>query len=77
MPDSMIDVHTSTSASPRRKSSITASSSPSSICPWATAKRTPGHSAAQPLGRLLDRLDAVVQEERLPAALVLAHRSPA
>ncbi len=27
---------------------------------------------AQPLGRLLDRLDAVVQEERLPIALVLA-----
>ena len=26
----------------------------------------------QPLGRLLDRLDAVVQEERLPVALVLA-----
>ena len=32
----------------------------------------PGHSAAQALGRLVDRLDAVVEEERLPAARVLA-----
>ncbi len=31
---------------------------------------------AQPLGGLLDRLDAVVQEERLPAALVLAQDRP-
>jgi hypothetical protein len=31
---------------------------------------------AQPLGGLVDRLDAVVQEERLPAALVLAHDRP-
>ena len=30
------------------------------------------HEAAQLLGRLVDRLDAVVQEERLPATLVLA-----
>ena len=29
--------------------------------------------AAQALGRLVDRLDAVVDEERLPAALLLAH----
>ena len=31
----------------------------------------------QPLGRLVDRLDPVVQEERLAAAGVLAHRAPA
>ena len=31
-----------------------------------------GHEPAQLLGRLVDRLDAVVQEERLPAAVVLA-----
>ena len=33
----------------------------------------PRAQAAQALGRLVDRLDAVVQEERLPAARVLAH----
>ncbi len=37
----------------------------------------PRAQRAQALGRLLDRLHAVVQEERLPAALVLAHRSRA
>ena len=31
-----------------------------------------GHERAQPLGRLVDRLDAVVQEERLPSARALA-----
>ncbi len=31
-----------------------------------------GHEPAQLLGRLVDRLDPVVQEERLPATLVLA-----
>ena len=39
-----------------------------------------GHQAAQLLGRLVDRLDAVVEEERLPAAIVLAadrDRAPA
>ena len=43
-PDSMIEVQTSTSASPRRKESIRCSSSPSSICPWATSNRIPGQS---------------------------------
>ena len=38
----MIVVHTSTSAPPRRKSSITFSSSPSAIWPWATATRALG-----------------------------------
>ena len=41
-PDSTIVVHTSTSASPRRKSSIVVSSSFSSICPWATSTRASG-----------------------------------
>ena len=45
MPDSMIEVETSTSASPRRKSIIRSSSSFSSICPWATVNDMPGHSA--------------------------------
>ena len=36
-------------------------------------KRHPRAQAAQALGGLVDRLDAVVQEERLPAARVLAH----
>ncbi len=74
IPDSMIEVETSTSASPRRNASIRCSSSVSSICPWATSKRICGTSAAQPLGRLVDRLDPVVQEERLAAARVLAQQ---
>ena len=71
-PDSTIVVHTSTSASPRRKSSITFSSCFSSICPWATSTRAFGHDRADPLGGLVDRLDAVVQEERLAPARQLA-----
>jgi hypothetical protein len=71
MPDSMMLVATSTSASPRRKRIIRFSSSFSSSWPWATSKRIPG-TAAQALGRLVDRLDAVVDEERLPVALLLA-----
>ncbi len=43
MPDSMMLVLTSTSASPRKKLSIRSSSSLSSIWPWATMKRIPGH----------------------------------
>ena len=42
MPLSMIVVHTSTSKLPSQKSSTTCSSSPSSICPWATAMRASG-----------------------------------
>ncbi len=41
----MIEVETSTSASPRRKPSIRSSSSFSSICPCATVKRSCGHRA--------------------------------
>ena len=40
--------------------------------PWATSKLSFGHETAQPFGRLVDRLDAIVEEEGLPAALVLA-----
>ena len=68
----MIVVETSTSASPRRKASIRSSSSRSCICPWATRNRRSGASCLELRGRLLDRLDAVVEEERLPTALVLA-----
>ena len=72
MPDSMMLVATRTSASPRRNAIIRRSSSCSSSWPCATSKRIPGQSAAQALGGLVDRLDAVVQEERLAPALVLA-----
>src|ERR671933_45811 len=63
-PASTIVVHTSTSASPRTNSIITFSSEPSVIWPWATDTRA--------LGSLVDRLHAVVQEERLSAARQLA-----
>ena len=68
----MIVVQTSTSASPRRNSSITFSSVPSAICPCATSTRALGHQRADALGGLVDRLDAVVQEEGLAAADELA-----
>ena len=71
-PDSTIVVQTSTSASPRRKPSIICSSAPSSIWPCATSHARVGHHRAHALGGLVDRLDAVVEEERLPAALQLA-----
>ena len=77
MPDSMIVVETSTSASPRRKAIMRSSSCFSSICPWATVKCSFGHSAAQPLGGLLDVVDAVVQEEGLALARDLALAAPA
>ena len=44
MPDSMIEVETSTSASPRRKAIMRSSSCFSSICPWATVNVSFGHS---------------------------------
>ena len=71
-PDSMIVVVTRQSASPRRKPSIVSSSVCSSICPWASRKRAPGTSAAQALGRLRQRVDPVVEDEGLAAALDLA-----
>ena len=48
-----------------QEAGIAASGSDSSILPCASAKRTPGSSAPQALGDLGQRLDPVVQEERL------------
>ena len=70
----MIVVETRTSASPARNESMWPSSSRSGSCPCATGKRSSGTELAQVLGRLLDRLDAVVEEERLALALVLAQQ---
>ena len=72
----MIVVATRQSASPRRNSSIVRSSSRSSICPWASAKRTPGHSARSRSATSWQRVDPVVEEERLAAALRPRARSP-
>ena len=72
MPDSMIVVETRTSASPARKACMRSSSSFSDICPCATRKRSAGHSSSSFCARLVDRLDAVVEVERLPAARMLA-----
>ena len=71
-PDSMIVVETSTCVSPRRKPIIACSSPSESICPCATVTLAVGNERAHPLGRLLDRLDAVVQVEDLAAARQLA-----
>ena len=68
----MMLVATSTSASPRTNASITSSSSCSAICPWAVSDPQVGQQRAQALGRLLDRLDPVVEVEALAAAGVLA-----
>ena len=68
----MIVVHTSTSYSPRAKASITCSSSPSAIWPWADDDARLGQQLAQLLGLRLDRLDPVVDEEDLAAAVELA-----
>ena len=68
----MIVVQTRTSVSPPAKASITFSSWPSGIWPWPTAIRAPGQELAQLLGLGLDRLDAVVDEEDLAAAVELA-----
>ena len=71
-PDSMMVVEQSTSWSPRRNSSMTCLELPVAHLPVRDADPHLGHEAAQLLGRLVDRLDAVVQEERLPATVVLA-----
>ena len=68
MPLSMIDVVTSTSASPARKASMTFSSSRSCIWPWATSSRAARRQLAHVLGGLVDRLHAVVQVEHLALA---------
>ena len=67
MPDSMIVVETSTSASPRRNACIFSSSSFSRICPCATRKRRSGQSCCSFSRGLLDRLDAVVEVEDWPS----------
>ena len=72
IPDSMMLVHTSTSASPRRNASIRCSSVLLVHLPVGDLEPHPRAQRAQPLGRLVDRLDPVVQEERLAVALVLA-----
>ena len=71
-PDSMIVVHTRTSASPAANVSITFSSTPSGIWPWPTTIRTPGQHRPELLGLGLDRLDPVVDVEDLAAAVELA-----
>ena len=73
MPDSMMLVATSTSASPRRNASIRASSVLLVDLAVGDLEAHARAQAAQALGRLVDRLDAVVDEERLAAALLLAH----
>ena len=73
MPDSMMLVATSTSASPRRNASIRSSSSLLVELAVGDLEAHARAQAAQALGRLVDRLDAVVDEERLAAALLLAH----
>ena len=65
MPDSMIVVETSTSASPARNACIRSSSSRSDIWPCATRNRRLRAELLEPLGRLVDRLDAVVEVEGL------------
>ena len=55
IPDSMIVVETSTSASPRRNACIFSSSSFSRICPCATRMRSSGAELRELLGPLLDR----------------------
>ena len=73
MPDSMIEVATSTSASPRRNAEhpllelLLVELAVGDLEAHARAQ------AAQALGGLVDRLDAVVHEERLAPALLLAH----
>ena len=68
----MIVVETSTSASPARNVSILSSSSRSRHLPVRDEHARLGAELAQLLGRLLDRLDAVVEVERLPLARELA-----
>ena len=71
-PFSMIVVQTSTLISPEAKSSITCSSWSSAIWPWPTANFASGTSCRSRSRQRLDALDAVVDEEDLPAAIDLA-----
>ena len=72
MPDSMIVVETSTSASPARNACMRSSSSRSGIWPCATRKRSSGQSCRSFSAASSIDLDAVVQVERLARAGVLA-----
>ena len=72
MPDSMIDVETSTSASPRRKPEHPLLELLLVHLPVRDREAQLRAQRAQPLGGLVDVLDAVVEEERLAAARVLA-----
>ena len=72
MPDSMIVVDTSTSASPARNACIRSSSSRSRHLAVRDEEAKAGTELLELLARLVDRLDPVVQVERLPAARVLA-----
>ena len=68
----MIVVHTSTSNSPRAKASMTRSSCAFAHLAVGDDDARLGQQLAQLLGLRLDRLDAVVDEEDLPAAVELA-----
>ena len=72
MPDSMIDVETSTSASPRRKPSMRSSSCFSSICPCATANVSSGHSARRRSAVSSMSSTRLCRKNAWPAARVLA-----
>ena len=76
-PLSTIVVASSRSKRRSMKSSITCSSSFSGIWPWADGERGLGHDLPQPPGDDLDVLDAVVDEEDLPAAVQLAQHGVA
>ena len=77
MPDSMMLVHTSTSASPRRKREHPLLELRLLELAVGDLEAHARAQAAQALGGLVDRLDAVVQEERLAVALLLAQQAPA
>ena len=72
----MIVVASSTSYLCATKSSIARSSSSSAICPWPTTMRASGTSRVIRLPMRVDRLDAVVDEVDLPAALQLRADRP-
>ena len=74
-PDSTIIVDTSTSTSPFTNACMQSSSSCSRICPCATRIRARGTIRLNVIGDRLNRLDAIVDEEHLAAAIELA-RNP-
>ena len=89
IPDSMIVVETSTSASPRRNECIRSSSSFSRIWPCATRKRSPGQSCCSCAARSSivstrlwrknawpSRLRLALERELHELLVVLAHRRP-